>query len=137
MDQCTHEVRAEYWRTPQFLLQPKNRSWILLKYRVLPVRKHTRIQSPMNQPRFGCQTEKLDDIAGQLSFFNEVEAKYNGIAPEPARWIAEKHVIKVYVGTDGAHQDEFLRGDHPETLFKGSSIATPSQPGSNPVIYCV
>ena len=79
----------------------------------------------MNPPRFGCQTEKLDDIAGQLSFFNEVEANYNGTAPEPARWIAEKHVIKVYVGTDGAHQDEFLRGDHPATLFKGS-IAPPS-----------
>lgn len=44
---------------------------------------------------------------------------------EPARWIAEKHIIKVYVGTDGLHQDEFLRGDHPRTLFKGS-IATPS-----------
>ena len=44
---------------------------------------------------------------------------------EPAKWIAEKHIIKVYVGTDGLHQDEFLRGDHPKTLFKGS-IATPS-----------
>ncbi len=44
---------------------------------------------------------------------------------EPARWIAEKHIVKVYVGTDGRHQDEFLRGDHPATLFKGS-IATPS-----------
>lgn len=31
----------------------------------------------------------------------------------------------MYVGTDGAHQDEFLRGDHPETMFRGS-IATPS-----------
>ena len=50
----------------------------MLKFRVLSVRKHTRIQSPMNQPLFGCQTEKLDDIAGQLSFFNEVEANYNG-----------------------------------------------------------
>ena len=29
------------------------------------------------------------------------------------------------MGTDGLHQDEFLRGDHPKTLFKGS-IATPS-----------
>ncbi len=44
---------------------------------------------------------------------------------EPARWIAEKYVIKVYVGTDEAHQDEFLCGDHPATLFKGS-IAPPS-----------
>ena len=138
-----------------------------------------------NQQRFGRQTEKLDDIAGQLSFFNEAEANYDETAPEPvmeeviesakkrsrkskkkgqreedlkdfpqeeishdipeqelneafgsgnwkrmpdeifwqlrfepARWIAEKHVIKVYIGTDGAHQAEFLRGDHPETLFK-------------------
>ena len=38
---------------------------------------------------------------------------------------AEKHIIKVYVGIDGVHQDEFLRGDHPGTLFRGS-IAPPS-----------
>ena len=31
----------------------------------------------------------------------------------------------MYVGTDGAHQDEFLREDYPAALFKGS-IATPS-----------
>ena len=145
-----------------------------------------------NQQRFGRHTEKLDDIAGQLSFFNEAEANYNEkvkepiveevidssrkmprkpkkkgqceedlkdfpqeVIPhdileqelneafgeenwksmpdeifwqlrfEPAKWTAEKHIIKVYVGTDGAHQDEFLRGDHPETMFRGS-IATPS-----------
>ena len=145
-----------------------------------------------NQQRFGRQTEKLDDIAGQLSFFNEAEANCDENVPEPtveevidparkvpkkpkkkgqreedlkdfpqeeiphdipeqelneafgegswknmpdeifwqlrfepAKWIAEKHIIKVYVGTDGVHQDEFLRGDHPETMFKGS-IATPS-----------
>ncbi len=145
-----------------------------------------------NKQRFGRHTEKLDDIAGQLSFFNEAEACCDGQKPEPsidevtgdslkkprkprkkgqrmedlkdfpqeevphdvpeekliaafgegnyksmpdeicwqlrfepARWIAEKHVIKVYVGTDGLHQDEFLRGDHPNTLFQGS-IATAS-----------
>ena len=145
-----------------------------------------------NQQRFGRQTEKLDEIAGQLSFFNEAEANCDEKVPEPtvedvidsarkvpkkpkkkgqreedlkdfpqeeiphdipeqelneafgegnwknmpdeifwqlrfepAKWVAEKHIIKVYVGTDGAHQDEFLRGDHPETMFKGS-IATPS-----------
>lgn len=145
-----------------------------------------------NQQRYGRHTEKLDDIAGQLSFFNEAEACYNDQNPEPAieevveealkkprkpkkkgqreedlkdfpqeeiphdvseqklidtfgesnyksmpdeicwqlrfepaRWIAEKHIIKVYVGTGGLHQDEFLRGDHPNTLFRGS-IATAS-----------
>lgn len=145
-----------------------------------------------NQQHFGRQTEKLDDIAGQLSFFNEAEANCDEKVPEPtveevidsarkvlkkpkkkgqreedlkdfpqeeiphdipqqelneafgegnwknmpdeifwqlrfepAKWVAEKHIIKVYVGTDGIHQDEFLRGDHPKTMFKGS-IATPS-----------
>lgn len=145
-----------------------------------------------NQQRFGRQSEKLDAVAGQLSFFNEAEANYDESVPEPtiddivtaatknprkpkkkgqreedlrafpqevfshdvpeekllhifgkgnfksmpdeifwqlrfepAKWIAQKHVIKVYVGTDGIHQDEFLRGDHPRTLFRGS-IATPS-----------
>ena len=145
-----------------------------------------------NQQRYGRHTEKLDEIVGQLSFFNEAEACCNEQTPEPsidgviknavkkprkpkkkgqreeelkdfpqeeiphdvseekrvdtfgegnyrsmpdeicwqlrfepAKWIAEKHIIKVYVGTDGLHQDEFLRGDHPNTLFRGS-IATPS-----------
>ena len=145
-----------------------------------------------NQQRFGRHTEKLDEIAGQLTLFNEAEACYDeqytepaidevvdiALKParkpkkkgqreedlkdfpqeeiphdvsaekldalfgegnyksmpdeicwqlrfEPAKWIAEKHIIKVYVGTDGLHQDEFLRGDHPNTLYRGS-IATPS-----------
>ena len=145
-----------------------------------------------NQQRYGRNTEKLDEITGQLSFFNEAEANCDETAAEPtitetvtaamkpprkpkekgqreedlkgfpqeeilhdisneeldtafgahnwksmpdeifwqlrfepARWIAEKHVVKVYVGTDGLHQDEFLRGDHPVTMFRGS-IATPS-----------
>ena len=145
-----------------------------------------------DQHRFGRHTEKLDQIAGQLSFFNEAEdacdlslqepgideiipvlasatkkKKQKGkreedlkdlpqeefthdisseqlnecfgtdcwkempdevcwqLRFEPSRWIAEKHIIKVYVGTDGDHQDEFLRGDHPKTMFHGS-IATPS-----------
>lgn len=145
-----------------------------------------------DQQRFGRHTEKLAEIAGQISLFNEAEACFddqgqepsiddvvdNALKParrpkkkgqreedlrgfpqeeiphdvpeerlndlfgegnyksmpdeicwqlrfEPARWIAEKHIIKVYVGTDGVHQDEFLRGDHPYTLYRGS-IATPS-----------
>ena len=145
-----------------------------------------------SQQRFGRHTEKLSEIAGQISLFNEVEACFDehGQEPaiddvvdtalkpprrpkkkgqkeedlrafpqeeiphdvpaekldalfgegnyksmpdeicwqlrfEPARWTAEKHIIKVYVGTDGLHQDEFLRGDHPDTLYRGS-IATPS-----------
>ena len=144
-----------------------------------------------NQERFGRHTEKLSEIAGQLSFFNEAEAFCNeqveepsidevvesvtkssrkskkkgqreedlkdlpqetvthDIAKEqldtffgegnyksmpdetfwqlrfePAKWVAEKHVIKVYVGTDGLRQDEFIRGDHPKTLYRGSVATT-------------
>ena len=145
-----------------------------------------------DQQRFGRHTEKLSEIVGQLSLFNEAEACFNEQNPEPtidevvdtalkpprkkkkkgqkeedlrafpqeeiphdvpaeklnslfgegnyksmpdevcwqlrfepARWTAEKHIIKVYVGTNGLHQDEFLRGDHPDILYRGS-IATPS-----------
>ena len=137
-----------------------------------------------NQQKFGRSTEKLSEIAGQLSFFNEPEAFCDETAEEPdidevideslkkprrpkkkgqreedlknfpqeevphdvardalddafgagnwksmpdeiywqlrfepAKWIAEKHIIKVYVGTDGLHQDEFLRGGGPSQNF--------------------
>ncbi len=36
-----------------------------------------------NQYRFGRQTEKLSEIEGQLSFFNEAEVNYNEDASEP------------------------------------------------------
>ena len=36
-----------------------------------------------NQQRFGRHTEKLGEIAGQLSFFNEAEANCSEDAPEP------------------------------------------------------
>ena len=35
------------------------------------------------------------------------------------------HTVEVYVGTDGYHQDEFLRGDRPKDIFP-NSIVTPS-----------
>ena len=36
-----------------------------------------------NQQRFGRHTEKLEDISGQLSFFNEAEANCDETIPEP------------------------------------------------------
>lgn len=36
-----------------------------------------------DQQRFGRQTEKLDQITGQMSFFNEAEANCDEDAPEP------------------------------------------------------
>ncbi len=69
--------------------------------------------------------EKLLDTFGKGNWRSMPDEIFWQLRFEPAKWIAEKHVIKVYVGTNGMHQDEFLRGDHPNTLFKGS-IATPS-----------
>lgn len=69
--------------------------------------------------------EKLIDTFGKDNWKSMPDEIFWQLRFEPAKWIAEKHVIKVYVGTDGMHQDEFLRGDHPNTLFRGS-IATPS-----------
>jgi len=141
-----------------------------------------------NQNRYGRSTEKLDAMAGQLSFFNEAEAlseeapeepnaeeilpsrqkkqkgrrdadlkdipeevipthkvsedmlvqkfgvgnyrkmpdeKYKRLRYTPASWTVELHTVEVYVGTGGLHQDEFLRGDRPKDLMRGS-IVTPS-----------
>lgn len=49
-----------------------------------------------NQQRFGRQTEKLDDIAGQLSFFNEAEADYDEAAKEPTVKMSLIHPERQY-----------------------------------------
>lgn len=140
-----------------------------------------------NQQRFGRKTEKSDQIAGQMSLFNEAEVTADPDAPEPeeetvvsirrrkssgkrnddfkdlpheehhhaltdeqldaffgkgnwrrmksdkyirvrcqpARYTVENHEVDVAVGTDGDHQDEFLRGDRPADLLR-NSVVTPS-----------
>lgn len=143
-----------------------------------------------NQDRYGSKTEKLDQLDGQLSFFNEAE-KLSEDAPDeepdiddvlpkkqkkkkqkgkreedlkdlpeesclhglsdaqldkqygagnwrrlkdevykrlkytPASWSVEVHTVQVAVGTDGMHQDEFIRGDRPRDILR-NCIATPS-----------
>lgn len=143
----------------------------------------------VDRQRFGRKTEKLGEIAGQMSLFNEAETLADLSVPEPdesdvvikvvkkkkakgqreedckdlpreeyhhaltdgqlddfygkgnwrrmkpdsylrvrcqpATFTAEYHVVDVVVGTDGDHQDEFLRGDRPKDLIR-NSVATPS-----------
>ena len=50
---------------------------------------------------------------------------YKRLRHEPESWTVEVHTVDVFVGTDGEHQDEFMCGDRPKDLFRGS-IATPS-----------
>ena len=50
---------------------------------------------------------------------------YKRLRHEPESWTVEVHTVEVYVGTDGEHQDEFLRGKRPKDLLR-NSIVTPS-----------
>lgn len=89
------------------------------------------------QHRFGRKTEKMDQIEGQLSMFNEVERTADPNAAEPSVEEVitvrrkkqkgkrkEDHFVDVAVGTDGDRQDEFLRGDHPKRLLKSSVVTS-------------
>lgn len=80
---------------------------------------------PQEEICHDVSNEKLESTFGKGNYKSMPDEITWRLRFEPARWIAEKHIIKVYVGTDGLHQDEFLRGDHPATLFRGS-IATAS-----------
>lgn len=80
---------------------------------------------PQEEIPHDVPAEKLDALFGEGNYKSMPDEICWQLRFEPAKWIAEKHVIKVYVGTDGLHQDEFLRGDHPNVLFRGS-LATPS-----------
>lgn len=80
---------------------------------------------PQKEIPHDVTVEKLNETYGEGNWKSRPDEIVWQLHFEPAKWIAEKHIIKVYVGTGGLHQDEFLRGDHPTTLFRGS-IATPS-----------
>ena len=80
---------------------------------------------PQEEVPHDVPQEKLIDTFGEGNYKGMPDEVFWQLRFEPAKWIAEKHIVKVYVGTDGLHQDEFLRGDHPATLFRGS-IATAS-----------
>ena len=54
---------------------------------------------------------------------------YKRLRHEPESWTVEVHTVEVYVGTDGDHQDEFVRGTRPKDLLR-NSIVTPSLPAS-------
>jgi transposase len=69
--------------------------------------------------------ESLDAHYGEGNWREMPEEKYKRLRYEPASWTVEEHTVHVYVGKDGLHQDEFLRGNHPKDLLR-NSILTPS-----------
>lgn len=69
--------------------------------------------------------DRLDAFFGKGNWKKLPSEVYKRLRCMPTQWIVEKHTVDVYVGTDGDHQDEFMRGDRPKALLR-NSILTPS-----------
>lgn len=80
---------------------------------------------PQEEHIHDVSEQKLIDTFGEGNWKSMPDDIYYRLRFVPGEWIAEKHIVKAYVGTDGLHQDEFLRGDRPKDLFR-NSIATSS-----------
>ncbi len=76
-------------------------------------------------PVHGVSKETLDAFYGPGGWRRMPDETYKRLRHEPESWTVEVHTVEVYVGTDGDHQDEFLRGDRPKDIFR-NSIVTPS-----------
>ena len=68
---------------------------------------------------------QLDAFYGKNNWRRMPDETYKRLRHEPESWTVEIHTVEVYVGTDGDHQDEFLRGNRPRDLLR-NSIVTPS-----------
>lgn len=76
-------------------------------------------------PPHAVSKEMLDAFYGPGCWKRMPDEAYKRLRHEPESWTVEVHTVEVYVGTDGDHQDEFLRGDRPKDIFR-NSIVTPS-----------
>lgn len=76
-------------------------------------------------PAHKVSEETLDAFYGKGNWKRMPDETYKRLRHEPESWTVEIHTVEVYVGTDGYHQDEFLRGDRPKDIFP-NSIVTPS-----------
>jgi hypothetical protein len=76
-------------------------------------------------PPYSVSQERLDAFYGKGNWRRMPDETYKRLRHEPESWTVEVHTVEVYVGTDGDHQDEFMRGDRPKDLLR-NSIVTPS-----------
>lgn len=74
---------------------------------------------------YSVTQDKLDAFYGKNNWRRMPDETYKRLRHEPESWTVEVHTVEVYVGTDGDHQDDFLRGDRPKDLLR-NSIVTPS-----------
>ena len=76
-------------------------------------------------PTHRVSEEELNAFYGKGNWRKMPDETYKRLRHEPESWTVELHTVEVYVGTDGDHQDEFLRGKRPKDLLR-NSIVTPS-----------
>lgn len=76
-------------------------------------------------PPHAVSEAQLNDFYGEGNWRRMPDEVYKRLRHEPESWTVEIHTVEVYVGTDGEHQDEFLRGNRPKDLLR-NSIVTPS-----------
>lgn len=76
-------------------------------------------------PVHSVPVEQLDAFYGEGCWRRMPDEVYKRLRHEPESWTVEVHTVEVYVGTDGDHQDEFVRGNRPKDLLR-NSIVTPS-----------
>ena len=71
-------------------------------------------------PAHSVSKEELDAFFGKGNWKKMPDETYKRLRHEPESWTVELHTVEVYVGTDGDHQDEFLRGQRPKDLLRNS-----------------
>ncbi|MGN0380622.1 MAG: IS66 family transposase [Suilimivivens sp.] len=76
-------------------------------------------------PAYSIPEDQLDAFYGKGNWRRLPDETYKRLRHEPESWTVEVHTVEVYVGTDGDHQDEFMRGVRPKDLLR-NSIVTPS-----------
>ena len=76
-------------------------------------------------PAYTVTKEELDKFYGKGNWRQLPNETYKRLRHEPESWTVEVHSVEVYVGTNGDHQDEFIRGKRPKDLLR-NSIVTPS-----------
>ena len=69
--------------------------------------------------------EELDQYFGEGNWREMKPDVFKRLKYMPATWMVEVHTVGVYVGKDGDHADEFLRGKRPKFAIP-NSIETPS-----------
>ena len=98
---------------------------------VLPVRKKkAKGQRELNLkefpeeiiPPYSVSEESLDDFYGRGNWRRMSDEVYKRLRHEPESWTVEVHTVEVYVGTNGDHPDEFMRGSRPKDLLRNSIV---------------